>query len=179
MSRASAGEMLRQLAASGWMVELTGSRTHRAYVPRDLAELGVDVQPARLRPAPGREVEEETFVVPPLPRLPSARRRSRSIIRRYFRAAAGRKPDRGVACRYAPRRPGWRWREKIAATYRAGHLVPHHAHRRPPPAHSRPAPLCCALTHPMCRTLAVAPIDLHPGLITIGSAWRLHRNPWP
>ncbi|MGL4964422.1 MAG: hypothetical protein ACRC67_24540 [Inquilinus sp.] len=73
VSRASAGEMLRQLADSGWLVELTGSRTHRAYVPRDLAELGIDVQPARLRPAPGREVEEERFVIPPLP-SPSERK---------------------------------------------------------------------------------------------------------
>lgn len=67
VSRASAGEMLRQLAESGWLVELTGSRTHRAYVTRDLAELGIDVQPARLRPLPGREVEEEAFEIPPLP----------------------------------------------------------------------------------------------------------------
>ncbi|MGL4967656.1 MAG: hypothetical protein ACRC67_40945 [Inquilinus sp.] len=67
VSRASAGEMLRLLAGSGWLVELTGSRSHRAYVPRDLAELGVDVQPARLRPQPGRQVEEEPLVIPPLP----------------------------------------------------------------------------------------------------------------
>lgn len=73
VSRTSAGEMLRQLAASGWLVELTGSRTHRAYVPRDLAELGIDVQPARLRPAPGREFEEERFEIPPLP-SPSERK---------------------------------------------------------------------------------------------------------
>jgi len=74
VSRASAGEMLRQLAASGWLVELTGSRTHQAYVPRDLAELGVDVQPARLRLQPGRQVEEEPLVIPPLP--PPAERKA-------------------------------------------------------------------------------------------------------
>ncbi len=67
LSRASAGEMLRHLAGSGWLVELTGSRTHRAYVTRDLAELGIDVLPARLRPRPGRAVEEEAFEIPPLP----------------------------------------------------------------------------------------------------------------
>ncbi|TSD83473.1 hypothetical protein FFK22_037590 [Mycobacterium sp. KBS0706] len=73
VSRASAGEMLRQIAASGWLVELTGSRTHRAYVPRDLAELGIDVQPTRLRPRPGRDVEEERSEIPPLP-SPSERK---------------------------------------------------------------------------------------------------------
>jgi hypothetical protein len=67
ISAAGAGALLRQLAASGWLVELTGSRTHRAYVPRDLADLGIDVQPARLRPPPGRKLEEEPFEVPPLP----------------------------------------------------------------------------------------------------------------
>jgi hypothetical protein len=67
IARASAGEMLRQLAASGWLVELTGSRTHRAYVTRDLADLGIDVQPARLRPRPGRQLEDDAFEVPPLP----------------------------------------------------------------------------------------------------------------
>jgi hypothetical protein len=73
VSRSSAGEMLRRLADTGWLVELTGSRTHRAYVPRDLAELGIDVQPARVRPRPGREVEDETFEIPPLP-SPSERK---------------------------------------------------------------------------------------------------------
>ena len=67
ISAAGAGALLRQLAASGWLVELTGSRTHRAYVPRDLADLGIDVQPARLRPPPGRKFEEEAFEIPPLP----------------------------------------------------------------------------------------------------------------
>jgi hypothetical protein len=73
ISVAGAGTLLKQLAASGWLVELTGSRTHRAYVPRDLAELGIDVQPARLRPPPSRPVQAEPFVIPPLP-SPSERK---------------------------------------------------------------------------------------------------------
>ncbi len=67
VSAAGAGQMLRQLAATGWLVELTGSRTHRAYVARDLADLGIAMVPARLRPPPGHIAEEEPVAVPPLP----------------------------------------------------------------------------------------------------------------
>ncbi|MGL4960608.1 MAG: hypothetical protein ACRC67_05205 [Inquilinus sp.] len=67
VSAAGAGQMLRQLAKTGWLVELTGSRTHRAYVARDLADLGIAMVPARLRPPPGHAAEEEPVVIPPLP----------------------------------------------------------------------------------------------------------------
>jgi len=67
VSAAGAGQMLRQLAATGWLVELTGSRSHRAYVARDLADLGIAMVPARLRPPPGQVGEEEPVVIPPLP----------------------------------------------------------------------------------------------------------------
>ncbi|TSD83476.1 hypothetical protein FFK22_037605 [Mycobacterium sp. KBS0706] len=67
VSAAGAGQMLRQLAATGWLVELTGSRSHRAYVARDLADLGIAMVPARLRPPPGHVAEEEPAVIPPLP----------------------------------------------------------------------------------------------------------------
>ncbi len=65
-----ASKMLRQLANTGWLVELTGSSSHRAYVLRDLAELGIAMQPARLRPR--RRVkpeipEAEPIAIPPLP----------------------------------------------------------------------------------------------------------------
>ncbi len=63
-----ASKMLRQLADTGWLVELTGSTSHRAYVLRDLAELGIATQPARLRPRRRMEIPEaETIAIPPLP----------------------------------------------------------------------------------------------------------------
>lgn len=73
VSAAGAGQMLRQLEKSGWLVELTGSRTHRAYVARDLADLGIAMVPARRRPLPDRAIEDETVVIPPLP-SPSERK---------------------------------------------------------------------------------------------------------
>jgi hypothetical protein len=70
VSRQGAGKMLRQLADTGWLVELTGSSSHRVYVLRDLADLGIAMQPARLRP-PRRTRPEipaaESVAIPPLP----------------------------------------------------------------------------------------------------------------
>ena len=105
VSRASAGEMLRQLAASGGLVELTGSRSHRAYVPRDLAELGIDVRPARLWPAPGRG--RGGAAGHPSPAL-SGRAQGAArggLYRGVCRSADCRESDRGAAGRDGPRPP--------------------------------------------------------------------------
>jgi hypothetical protein len=70
VSRQGAGKMLRQLADTGWLVELTGSGSHRAYVLRDLADLGISMQPARLRPRRRMKPEipeAEPVAIPPLP----------------------------------------------------------------------------------------------------------------
>lgn len=70
VSRQGAGKMLRQLADTGWLVELTGSGSHRAYVLRDLADLGMSMQPARLRPRRRSKPdipEDEPVAMLPLP----------------------------------------------------------------------------------------------------------------
>lgn len=61
--------MLHQLADTGWLVELTDSGSHRAYVLRDLADLGITIQPARLRPP--RRIRPETAETPVIPPLPA------------------------------------------------------------------------------------------------------------